>query len=117
MEKMGNYVDMALSPQEQAENMPIAANIDTPKYPWGLCISLTNDELEKMGVEAKDFQVGDMINFDVLGKVTAVSERDASEGPCCRVEIQITGISVEDDEDEEQEYKKPSFVKNPYSKK
>lgn len=92
-------VDMALTPKEQEE----VTNPSPPKYPYGLCISLCEDELEKLDLDTEDVSVGDMIHLFCLAKVTSVSKTDSeNSGPCCRIELQITNISS-DSEDEDNE--------------
>ena len=51
------------------------AAADVQVYPYGLCISLENEQLEKLGIDS-DCDVGDMIHFCAMGKVTSKSERE-----------------------------------------
>lgn len=70
-----------------------------PKYPYGLCISLDDDSLEKLGMAGDLPPVGSIINFMAIAKVTSASEneREGMDGKaekCCRVELQITDMGV-----------------------
>lgn len=76
-------------------------NPSPSKYPYGLCISLCEGELEKLGLSDEDVEVGDMIHFMAMASVTSISKRDDANGPTCRMEFQITHMSAAEDEDKE----------------
>lgn len=104
-----NMVSMAKTPAEVAEEVaestypksPAAIAADVSKYPYGLCLALTEEEMEKMGLDYSDVEVGDTIHLFAFAKVTSVSARETQGGKnCCRVELQITDLEV-DDEDHE----------------
>lgn len=70
-----------------------------PRYPYGLCISLEDETLKKLGLDGDLPGVGDIIQFNAIAKVTNVSEneREATDGgtrKCCRVELQITDMGI-----------------------
>lgn len=95
--KIPSMVSMELDAKEQAEMLAPSL----PKYPYGLCISLCEDELEKLNLD-KECYVGDMLHMHCLAEVTSVSMRDdSSSGPSCRIELQITHLSVPENEDDE----------------
>jgi len=89
--------------EEAAERMqPTAATQND--YPYGLCISLSQDELKKLGLEDEEVEVGDMIHLHCMAEVTSVSKSDNQQmGPQCRVELQITHIAAEDEEEENEQ--------------
>lgn len=108
MEKLPSMVDMKRSPKKDDDGMyPCSPS----PYPWGLSLSLGNEELEKLHLDPKDCEVGDMLHMHCMVKVTSVSCNDSegSDGPCHRVEMQITHIAdapeSEDDENREAETK------------
>lgn len=74
---------------------------ERPDFPYGLRISLTENELEKLGLEA-DCDVGDMIDIRCFGTVTSVSLNDGEGGKSCRIEIQIEKMAVENEMNEEE---------------
>jgi hypothetical protein len=104
---MRTFVDMAKSPEEVKEQTTIASPIEpkVPVYPYGLCISLTQDDLDKLDLDP-DCEVGDIVHLMAMAKVTSRSENemetaDGKKEKCCRIELQITHLSVEDEDDED----------------
>lgn len=93
-----HMVDMARTPEE-VEQSPLPALAETSRYPYGLCIHLTEHEIEKLGLDHKDCSVGDMLHLHCMATVTACSESQAG----CRIELQITHISAEDEDEENEE--------------
>lgn len=94
-------VDMALDSKEIQEFTQPSA----PRYPYGLCLSLCDDELEKLNLE--DLERDDFVHLHCMGKVTSVSTNSTQDGDHKRVEIQIIAIAgseneADEDEDEEQ---------------
>lgn len=106
-------VDMAMDNEEKAEMM--SPSLDAPKYPYGLSISLCERELEKLGVDENDLEVGDMLHLHALAKITSVSSQEYENGSHCRVELQICYLSGED-EDEENEEEEKSVTSKLYKK-
>lgn len=101
MARIPAMVDLRRTPAENAEVSPCP--MPEPAYPYGLCISLTEVELEKLDLP-DDMQVGDMLHMHCLAKVTSVSKTETeASGPCCRVELQITNMVSEDEDDENEE--------------
>jgi hypothetical protein len=75
---------------------------DMPDVPPGLCICLTESELSKLDLD-DDVEVGDMLHMFAMAKVTSVSKHDTGSGPKCRVELSITDMEIEDEDDEDGE--------------
>ena len=70
-----------------------------PMYPYGLCISLEDETLEKLELDDDMPGVGDIIQFNAIAKVTNVSqnEREGTDGTksvCRRIEMQITDMGI-----------------------
>lgn len=99
-------VDMKRSIEEKLETAtPSPASL--PDYPYGLCISLCEDDLEKLDLDTDGVQIGDMIHMHCMATVKSISKSDnALSGPSCRIELQITHIATEN-EDEENEAPAP----------
>lgn len=98
----GKLVDMAMTPKKRESNAPsvLPAESSQPIYPWGLSISLQDEQLEKLDLEA-DCEVGDLIDLRARARVTSVSQNETTNGKCCRVELQIIMLGVENEEEEE----------------
>jgi hypothetical protein len=88
--------DMAYSDDEKLEQMMPMPMSDRPDYPCGLCICLTQVELDKLGIEA-DCDVGDVIDLRAFASVKSVTK----SGDNCRVELQIEKLAIENEMDEE----------------
>lgn len=91
--------DMRKTPEEKMEDMisPIGAVND---YPYGLCIRLTQDELEKLDVDHSDWKIGDIFDLRSLARVTSVSENETESGKRCCVELQILMLGAESEAEE-----------------
>jgi hypothetical protein len=102
-------ISMARTPAEAKKevekyDMPATASpvASVPTFPYGLCISLEDETLDKLGMEGAMPAVGDVIQFTAMAKVTSASdsEREKSDGSkeqCRRVELQITDMGVPGD--------------------
>lgn len=74
-----------------------------PRYPYGLCISLTEKELEKLGLDPKAAVSGGMVHLHAIARITATSNNTTQDGKeHHRIELQIEQMAVES-EDEENE--------------
>lgn len=76
-----------------------------PTYPYGLCLSLDDESLNKLGLKGDLPDVGDMIHFCAMGRVTSASEREEGEADgdkktCRRIELQITDMGMENEREE-----------------
>lgn len=85
---MMKLVDMKMS-QADMKADAVPSPVDRDPYPYGLCLNLDTDELDKLGI--KDLpEVGDEYHIMAVGKVTRVSS-SASEGQ----DSESRGISVQ----------------------
>jgi hypothetical protein len=91
--------DMAREPEEMQNTAPL---VEPDKYPYGLRITLTEAELEKLGVDHEDWSVGDTFHIHALAKVNSISENETenSENKCC-VGLTLTHLAGPESEDEE----------------
>lgn len=105
MDVLPNFVDMAITPKEREEEYgqgPMSSGGPQPMYPYGLCLSFCQDELEKLDLD-DDCEPGDTVHLFCLAKVTSVSKSDTTEGTKTRIEMQITHIAAESEDDENEE--------------
>lgn len=100
MASFKNLVNMERSPEEKVEAMmpPIAQQND---YPGGLCICLSEHELEKLDLD-DDCEVGNMLHGFFMAEVTSVSKNETNGKSSCRIELQITHLGLEDETHEEE---------------
>lgn len=114
MHVLPTFVDMAKTPAELEEEKsqgPVASHYPQNIYPYGLCICLDEESLEKLNLSS-DPDVGDMVHLQAIGKVTSASKNETTEGVRQRVEIQLTHIALSDDhEDEEPAPRKMDYGK------
>lgn len=102
VDKLSHFVDMANDQDDKIDDQPM---MQQPEYPYGLCLSFSQAELDKLDLE-DDCSVGDLVHLACIAKVTSVSKREMMNGdPDCRIELQITSIACENDENEEVEQK------------
>lgn len=100
-------VDLRLSEEDALKEYP--SPTEQPVYPYGLCISLCQDELEKLGYDVMEFTVGDMLHLHCMASVT--SKTETQHGSHSRIELQITHISAESEDEENEEADKPTVEK------
>lgn len=118
MSRFGQMIDMAITPaevkEELAERSAPIADYPVNKYPYGLCISLDNETMEKLGLSGDLPEVGEMIHLCAMAKVTSASanERETTDGKTetsCRVELQITNMALESEDEENQIMRRSRF--------
>jgi hypothetical protein len=100
------YRDMKNERDEDEEDHLHLKPIES-EYPYGLCIRLTEKELEKLEL-CDDVEVGDFLHGAFLAKVTSISSHShEKQGSGMDIELQIVAMAVEDEstevEDEEQD--------------
>ncbi|EPG9674178.1 capsid staple protein [Citrobacter freundii] len=65
------------------------------QYPWGLRITLDNESLQRLGMNAKSLpSVDDGVSIIAMANVCSVSTRTTDHGEDNYVEIQITDIGL-----------------------
>lgn len=105
MDILPKFIDMAKKPielgEEANESMTTAA-MPQNLYPYGLCICLTQEDLDKLDLSG-DVDAGDTVHLHALAKVTSVNKRDTTSGTETRIELQITHLAAEDEDDENEE--------------
>jgi hypothetical protein len=118
MAHFAKFVDMQKTPEQVNEEVsanaaPMTAKAENvPKYPWGLCINLEDDQLDKLGIDG-ECEVGDQIHLCAMAKVTSCSENETEGKTRHRIELQITHLAVEDEdaENERQDRRSESMHK------
>jgi hypothetical protein len=80
---------------EDKEDMAASFN-DKPDYPYGLRISLTLRDLEKLGLDHKYAFVGGVFHGHFLACIRSIHENG--------VEAQIEHLAIESEDEEDEEY-------------
>jgi hypothetical protein len=94
----GDIVDMA-----RDKDFDYPSSCPPSPYPYGLRITLTKEDLAKLGVDEMP-ECGDEVAFYVCGTVISTEEREDEYGETGCVGIQIEQMSIEEPpEVEEQE--------------
>lgn len=96
-----DLIDMKHSPKEREEESEEAKEQKGPEYPWGLKITLGEDELEKLGL-GENPKSGE--EFEIHAKGFVCEERESSSddyGDDRSVTIQLTSVGLEPEEEEE----------------
>ena len=86
-------INMQKAPER--EEMPGEYESDEPRYPYGLCISLGKDELEKLGITALPKVGTEMtIMAKAYVKMTRAYETQG-EGEDIGIELQINDMEIQ----------------------
>lgn len=87
-------VNLANSPEEAKEQGAICTSEgEGPKYPYGLCLDLNDDVLEKLGITSLP-PVGTVMHITAMAKVTRVSEHENEKESERCVGLQITDMAA-----------------------
>lgn len=88
-------VDLKLSPADKKSEMEerMAGPDAMPDYPYGMCLMIDKDELDKLGMTELP-EVGDELNITAIAKVTQVRQ-SAVEGQDDESSISIQIMKME----------------------
>ena len=100
---MHKMKDMELTDEQKLDQfLPIPMS-KKPDYPCGLRLTLTEKEFDKLGIDPEEAEVGGLVHIVAMAKVTSVSHNQSTGGDkCCRVEMQVISLGIEDESDEEE---------------
>ena len=98
---MVKLVDMSRSAEEMKEDSSSYPVSNTPLYDYGLTLRLNHETLEKLDLDDDDVEVGDLLDFRAMAKVTSVSKNDTGVGERCCVELQIIYMGIPENESSE----------------
>jgi hypothetical protein len=91
---VADLVSMKIDPKAREAKYAETAMADRPEYPWGLCLNVDDDALEKLGI-AKLPGAGDELTLQAVVKVTSSSETDTAAGKNRSLSLQITSMGLE----------------------
>lgn len=87
---MTSLINMQQSTEEVKEYVA-----DAPKYPWGLCITLNDDSLDKLGVKTLP-SVETTVTIVAKATVSRISENQTQGGEADRsMDLQITDMQID----------------------
>ena len=91
---MPSLINMTLSAEEvKEETQPPTA--DAPKYPWGLCLTLNDDTLEKLGVKTLP-AVGTVVTIVAKAQVSSIRDYQTQGSDSeASIDLQITDMQVD----------------------
>ena len=93
---MSKLVSMKLEKRDAAKYAEPSIASDSPAYPWGLNLTLDNETLEKLKLEALP-EAGEQLLLVAKVKVTGTSSNDSAEGGKRQtINLQITDMCLED---------------------
>ena len=89
------FIDLKRSKKERAEGVHAPAGIEDP-YPYGLRVHLDQEELDKLGLDIDQFDVGDEISFMAKGEIVSISENQSQNSESQSLSIQIQEMACEE---------------------
>lgn len=88
-------VDMKVSKKKRDEmNKPMDATSDRPEYPYGLCLSLEDESIKKLGIDYGTCRVGKTYNIIATAVVKGMTTRDNDHSSSKYLELQIQKMEV-----------------------
>lgn len=66
---------------------------DQPEYPYGLCLSLNSDTLDRLGMTELP-EIGTVLTLHARVEVTSVSQYERADGKNRDVSLQITDMDL-----------------------
>lgn len=91
---MAEMKDMKLSPKEQKELSEPTSMVDKPEYPWGLQLSINDEEYEKLFSSPP--QIGEVFMVQAKAKVTGINLSNREDGEDRKnVQLQIIEMGLE----------------------
>jgi hypothetical protein len=98
-------VSMKLPPRDKTseEKMypTMADSGDGPKYPWGLCITLEKEQLDKLGL-SENPKTDTVFTITAKAEVTSVSANQTQEGERRSITLQITDLALSPSSDSDE---------------
>lgn len=85
--------NMKMSAKEAREDMEPSMP-DSPKYPWGLRITLNDEELKKLGVNQLPQAGSEMLIYAAVNVTESATMDTMDGGKSMRMELQITDLAL-----------------------
>jgi hypothetical protein len=102
MHKMRTMVSMELADEDKIDAcLPMPC--EKPDYPYGLRISLSEKELEKLQLDCEEAVAGGIFHGHFMARITSVSKEERDGKKTCRIEAQIEDLAIESEDMENEE--------------
>jgi hypothetical protein len=91
--------------KKSKRNKPVPIGTDSPKYPWGLRLSLDNDALEKLGIDVTKLEIKTVVPVKGMARITSISSYESVEnkGKQDSVDLQIEKLALGGDLEDDDE--------------
>jgi hypothetical protein len=86
--------------KEHMDSMLSSPFAHMPDVPPGLCICLTETELQKLELDS-DCDVGDYLHGRFMARVTSVNKSESGGGARCRIELSLIAMNLENESTED----------------
>lgn len=106
--KPRTMVSMELDDEDKHDACQPISMPDKPDFPYGLRISLTETEIDKLDLDHASLQVGGLIHLHGFARITSVgysehrSEGGGGKSQYCELQIEDLSIESEDAENEDE---------------
>lgn len=67
---------------------------ETTEYPWGLRLTLEQEQLDKLDVSK--LRIGDEVNLSAVARVRSARASDERPDQICCIDLQITQLGLDD---------------------
>lgn len=96
---------MEMEDEDKLDAVHPIAMATKPDYPYGLRISLTEKELDRLGLDPSAAFEGGIVHLHALARITNCSQNVDHENDraSCRIELQIENMSIESEDEENKE--------------
>jgi hypothetical protein len=84
---------ISMKQEAEREEMPGEIEYDEPMYPYGLCLSLEQDQMEKLGITALP-SVGTEMTITAKVFVKGTSAYETQGGKDMSMQLQITDMEI-----------------------
>lgn len=95
---------MELTDEEKLDTTCPIPMPSKPDFPYGLRITLTHAELDKLDLDVDDACVDGIFHLQGMARITSISkDKDAHGNNTCRIEAQIESLAIESEDEENEE--------------
>lgn len=88
--------DMSRTKEEKKERTGEVAisSPDVEEYPYGLSLNLEKESLDKLGLDADDFNINSKVEMVCTGEITSIHESASKDNDHTSINVQITKMAM-----------------------